>query len=77
MTTSMISQERLAALEHLEEISRSIERRMSGPYHYPGYHDDIDILFRKFKAAVHVLDRIEGREMPIGHLHAWQEMPPA
>lgn len=77
MTMSMISQERLSALEHLEEVSRSIERLMSGPYHYPGYHNDIDMLFRKFKVAVHVLDRIEGREMPIGHLHAWQEMPPA
>lgn len=76
MTTRMISQERLAALENLEEVARAIERRLSGPYHYPGYHDDIDMYFRKFKAAVHVLDRIEGREMPVGHLHAWQEIPP-
>ncbi len=32
MTTRMISQERLAALENLEEVARGIERRLSGPY---------------------------------------------
>jgi hypothetical protein len=75
MADKTISKERLGALENLEKIARDIDRCLSGPYHYPGYHDDIDLMFRKLKAAVHELDRIEGRELPVGHLHSWQEVP--
>jgi hypothetical protein len=32
-------------------------------------------MFRKLKAAVHELDRIEGNELPVGYLHSWQEVP--
>jgi hypothetical protein len=71
----MISQERLAALENLEKIARGIDRSLSSPYHYPGFHDDIDLMFKKLKMAVHQLDRIEGNEIPVGHLHSWQEVP--
>lgn len=74
MADKMISKERLEALENLEQIARGIDRRLSGPYHYPGYHDDIDLMFRKLKAAVHELDRIEDSELPVGHLHSWQEV---
>jgi hypothetical protein len=75
MASKMISKERLEALENLEQIARGIDRRLSGPYHYPGYHDDIDLMFRKLKVAVHELDRIEGNELPVGYLHSWQEVP--
>lgn len=76
MSTKIISQERLTALENLAKVSRTLERCMSGPYQAPGYHDDIDMAFLKLKVAVQNLDRIEGWEMPIGHLHTWQNLPP-
>ena len=73
--TRIIGKERLEALENLEKVARGLERGISGPYHYPGYHDDIDLMFRKLTVAIHELDRIEGHEIPIGYLHTWQVKP--
>ncbi len=75
MTVNVVSQDRLTALEDLASASRALERCLSGPFDSPVHPRDVDTAFLAFRAALRRLDRLEGWEMPLGHLHSWQEIP--
>ncbi len=76
MPTNVIGQDRLSALENLANASRALERCLAGPFDLPVHPGEVDTAFLEFKAALRRLDHLEGWEMPLGHLHSWQETPP-
>jgi hypothetical protein len=68
----MDTQNRTQALEKLEQIARTYTRHMMGP-HFPGHQDEAILLLQQMDSAIKELDRIEGCELPVGHMHKWQE----
>lgn len=72
MAMSMDNQGRMQKLEELEHIARIYTRHMMGP-HFPGHKDEAILLLQKLDSAVKELDRLEGCELPVGHMHKWQE----
>lgn len=72
MAMSMDNQSKMQKMEQLEHIARIYTRHMMGP-HFPGHQDEAILLLQKLHAAVKELDRIEGCEQPVGHMHKWQE----
>lgn len=72
MAMSMDPKNRMQALENLERIARNYTRHMTGP-HFPGHQEEAILLLQKLNSAIKDLDGIEGCELPIGHMHKWQE----
>jgi len=72
MARSVDTQNRTQALEKLEQIARTYTRHMMGP-HFPGHQDEAILLLQQMDSAIKELDRIEGCELPVGHMHKWQE----
>ena len=72
MAMSMDTQSRMKQLEQLEDIARTYTRHMMGP-HFPGHQDEALLLLQELNTAVKALDRLEGCELPVGHMHKWQE----
>ncbi|ABA87633.1 hypothetical protein Pcar_0373 [Syntrophotalea carbinolica DSM 2380] len=72
MAMSRDNQTRMQAMENLEQIARTYTRHMMGP-HFPGHQEEAILLLQKLNSAVKNLDSIEGCELPVGHMHKWQE----
>lgn len=73
MATSRSSQNRMEALENMERIARTYTRHMLGP-HFPGHQEEGIMLLQQLDAAIKELDHQEGCELPVGHVHKWQEI---
>lgn len=66
------SQEHLKALKNVAEMARNLERVLSSTGH-PGIQNEKETAIDKLKKAVHALDEIEGKRVPVGKKEQWEE----
>ncbi len=66
------TQEHLEALKKVAEAARNLERVLSGTVH-PGVEEEKEFKIKELKKAVHGLDEVEGKRVPVGSTEKWDQ----